>query len=521
MKPSNHSMISFMIAFSATISACHGGGSTTPQPNPGLPVITAVEPTGVVGSAGGWTRFHAEVTNDPTSWQWDFTGGASTADVTADPRVRFSTAGPITGSVQGTNSEGTSEPFPFSFQVTDAPIPPTWQAAAAQNALRLRRPAVLITDQAVLIYSRIDDLSLRLPTISTVDRTRVQDPAAWVTYSNEDFTDRPLPRHGNAAVEIREHDGRIYLLGHGGVSTAIAWTDETFPDSLDDWTYSDFHPDPSTVEGREGRLTFVNGKPCIIATTGYSLLPFGLDEFVFAFWAGLAETPTPSATSDWTIVRLEEPDLIQDENYDIRYEATETPGGGVAIVTWDTDDRLAYHFAADEAAIRASALQSDNIGAPSLGSGIPFEMITHGQEMIVAFHPLNGAPGDLGLAVSGDPTGLVANWKMRRIPGIAPALDLTQSRQDNASPMVVWGNRLVLLSSDPEGVSLARELTPGASTAAGWDVQRIAGAEVAGAVPTIVHASLATSGLDCYVAASLLYGTESLPLWLMSAEGSW
>lgn len=90
------------------------------------PVITNVTPIGGIGVSGAAIEFSATASGSPTSWDWDFGGGAVPSTSTeATPEVNLETPGPYVGTVTATNAFGTSDPFPFNFTVS-TPTEPTW-----------------------------------------------------------------------------------------------------------------------------------------------------------------------------------------------------------------------------------------------------------------------------------------------------------------------------------------------------------------------------------------------------------
>ncbi|MEO7995264.1 MAG: hypothetical protein ABI743_12770, partial [bacterium] len=82
------------------------------------PVISSVSPGGAVGRTDDIVMFSAVASNLPTSWSWNFGGGATpNVAVVPAPTVGLALRGAYTGSVTATNTFGTSAPFNFSYSV--------------------------------------------------------------------------------------------------------------------------------------------------------------------------------------------------------------------------------------------------------------------------------------------------------------------------------------------------------------------------------------------------------------------
>jgi len=87
------------------------------------PRILSVDPSGcptpVAGKSGNGTNFIATATNAPTSWSWNFGGGATpNTSSQSEPFVTFGAAGTYTGTVTATNAAGASVPYAFCFVVS-------------------------------------------------------------------------------------------------------------------------------------------------------------------------------------------------------------------------------------------------------------------------------------------------------------------------------------------------------------------------------------------------------------------
>jgi|GEM_PF-5308171 len=107
-------------------------GSTTDSANnpitidPAIPVITQVSPDGDVGLPAGTVIFSNDATSQPTSWLWTFPiGDTSFLFTTATAELQLPDVGAYAGTLVATNANGSSDPFPFEYTVTQ-PVAPTW-----------------------------------------------------------------------------------------------------------------------------------------------------------------------------------------------------------------------------------------------------------------------------------------------------------------------------------------------------------------------------------------------------------
>ncbi|HYE79685.1 MAG TPA: PKD domain-containing protein, partial [bacterium] len=117
VRASNAAGISEPFAFGYTVTQ-------DPGPGPQVPHIFDVTGNGGSGNPGQSLTFGATASGDPTSWSWDFGGGALPA-TSSDPQptVTLDAVGTYIGSVRATNAVGTSPPFQFSFRVLAIPRP--------------------------------------------------------------------------------------------------------------------------------------------------------------------------------------------------------------------------------------------------------------------------------------------------------------------------------------------------------------------------------------------------------------
>lgn len=124
------------------------------------PVVTAVEPHGVVGLVSDPIQFRFEAEGSVTSAAWDFGGGTipneSTlqgATVTLGPAPGF-----YTGTVTVTGPTGTSEPFEFDYRVFPL-TPPSWVYTRINLTQDTYYPSLIpyAGGLALVYYSYIDE----------------------------------------------------------------------------------------------------------------------------------------------------------------------------------------------------------------------------------------------------------------------------------------------------------------------------------------------------------------------------
>lgn len=102
-----------------TLLAGCGGGTTVVPPGPQPPTVTAISPLPDAGGPDETVTFSGTATNSPTSWRWDFGGGATpNATNELSPAVRLKDSlGTFTGTVTARNAYGTSAPFTFTYRI--------------------------------------------------------------------------------------------------------------------------------------------------------------------------------------------------------------------------------------------------------------------------------------------------------------------------------------------------------------------------------------------------------------------
>jgi|GEM_PF-2096515 len=139
--------LGFAGTYAGTVTATNEYGSSDPFPFTiavgSMPLVTTVAPTGPAGYAGETAQFLVAHSGSPaTDWSWNFGGGAI-PDVSGEqfPQVTLGLAGSYQGTVQLTNSFGTSPPFQFSYSVNPA-VPPS--IIGVQPAGELGTPGTML-----------------------------------------------------------------------------------------------------------------------------------------------------------------------------------------------------------------------------------------------------------------------------------------------------------------------------------------------------------------------------------------
>ena len=94
---------------------------STPAPPPDLPPVASFTQDSATGDYPLTVQFTDTSTNSPTSWSWDFDGGAA-ASTDQNPEVTFNSPGTYTVTLTATNDEG-SDDATFDIEVTyPAPV---------------------------------------------------------------------------------------------------------------------------------------------------------------------------------------------------------------------------------------------------------------------------------------------------------------------------------------------------------------------------------------------------------------
>lgn len=513
---------------------CGGGGETTPPA--AVPEITNVTPTGVVGSVGGWVRFHGEATNDPTSWIWDFRGVGTTTTTTANPRTMLPVAGPTaSASVTVQNTAGTSLPYSFPLTVVESPVRPSWQISTQVARQGLSNPAILATDQALIVYlEEIGDD--KLPRFLSLFVAQINADGVigdWqIAHRDETGSLERFPKASpRSGLQLLEANGKLYLHGTDGNGSKVAVTNAAIPASFADWQVSETLRNEQTpgTGAVDGRLAFVGDKPIIIGAGEIFSEVFGGTWF-YSNYAAIANTPFPTGDADWTVLRLPDPaGSAQDRNDIYALAVSGTADGGVTYIDVAVDGRLQNFYSPSEMSVRAGQWEHGYVGSASTGSGRPIDLLRYEERLLLPYFsdPIGAGPRAFSLALSGDATGMVANWSFQEETGFtAPAMAGPSVHQTKV-PLAVWGGRLIAFESDPEGITLRRAIVPGLPTPGQWQSQRIATVPRLSdperpAAFSFPHMTMAVGGLDCYV----VYGNPEnylldSPLHLAVAEGSW
>jgi len=207
-----------------------------------LPVVERVERPGNVGSPCDVVTFNAIATNSPTSWSWNFGGGASPNTSTAPlPQVTLLALGTYNGTVIATNAAGSSAPFPFSYTIA-TPALPSW--------------------------SLHDSGGTTLSTVNQSDNTA-----------------------------IVAHNGGLAFCFVQGVTIQerklmLAQTASSMPSASSDWTISEI----DATGGRDPMLIRYNGT---LAVAWYNNIESTL-------WVGFSTGPVPVSPGNWTKYALDD-----------------------------------------------------------------------------------------------------------------------------------------------------------------------------------------------------------------------
>ncbi|MEO7993817.1 MAG: hypothetical protein ABI743_05410, partial [bacterium] len=249
--------------------------------NFGLPTVVAVHPEGIVGGIDQEITFSAEVTGDPTSYDWDF-DGATTPPTSAAvaPLIALPAAsGVYHGTLTLLNSTGSSEPFAFSYTV-GLPVPPTWQdhAIVGRPWQSFNSPT---TVTSTVVNGRIAAVFQPGEPAATANiqylRALVAVPESASDWSITTFSTKgTIPAIVNLGSEP--------AITFNSLTTSTTWygaAQVADPASSGDWEFHDVGI-PGTIHG----ITALGGRAVIISTDGNLLY-------------ARATVARPASAADW------------------------------------------------------------------------------------------------------------------------------------------------------------------------------------------------------------------------------
>ncbi|HYE76416.1 MAG TPA: PKD domain-containing protein, partial [bacterium] len=271
------------------------------------PVITGVTPVGVAGCASGSVTFagvYDPLAGAPTSWSWNFGGGATpNTSNDEEPVVTLSaTTGTYNGTLTVSNAAGSSAPFNFSYTVAGPwSLHTVDQGTTTNKGLRL-----WTTLYAGKPFMAAIELS---PSPGTPNQARIRiaagnvaDPQAasdWTTYSLSPFPYVSIG--GGTSVDVINYNGRLALTWKdttaNDLAVAIATVTEPTIPTAADWTIYNVDT-ASTDVGRDGKLAVHNGTLYIgywdnvSGTTGTLKL-------------ARATVPVPASAGDWNLSTID------------------------------------------------------------------------------------------------------------------------------------------------------------------------------------------------------------------------
>lgn len=339
----------WLVGVFAVVSASCGGGGTTPLP-PAVPVITSVSPEGTVGSAGGWVRFHAEATNAPTEWEWDFgEGGSSSESTLRTPRTTLNSAGIYTGSVTARNTVGDSTPVAFTYTIQDTAVAPRWSTEfVSDRATGITDPDIVVTETAVVIFGFTPEPgagteSGYAPLLAVASRAPGGELSEWtVTVPPPDSGFPTQDTRWNGDL-LQEADGRVWLCASDKAEQVLAYTEKAVPAHPADWTIMRLanegltpgisqDPDLSKLYGH---LAFIGQFPCLILM--YERDQSGANPYAYALFSAIAQSAAPLQASDWDaldVLRYWQgtPFTLNENPFNVGLVSCRTNTGGLTFV---------------------------------------------------------------------------------------------------------------------------------------------------------------------------------------------
>lgn len=420
-----------------------------------VPVIQSVSPTANAGLPLGEVQFTAEILGEPTEWQWSFrSGGAIPEDPTDEsPVVTLQNPGTYEGELVATNSNGSSEAFPFEFTVAQ-PVAPTWTfvkvgTATASGVLGLNM--ALTNDKLVIAFTdaqervswvTIEPLKPELQALSTPYHMAGSDVTLRGTrflLTSTDFTPRLVATGGEDSPS--------------GVLKLFLAT-STLPNDPSDWEQSAIQTG-QTVEFDPVSLISIDHGLGVVFHVG-SRLRFGV-----------TETTDPTDPGDWTTHTLSDSsgillhDVLQVGDH-LYVAALRGAASGATLLD------LYFTSAAPPTE------QADWDSAPPLGfdSGFLFQprlLAWDGLPVVVASSPPSRGQGETELyfLASSEPSTL-AEWSPTRITPIG--------RSTHAFSTAAVAGRLAVLYADQSsgGLMVARQVGADPKLSASWESRSIA-----------------------------------------------
>lgn len=175
------------------------------------PTITEVTPTGVAGASGALVNFSATATNSPTSWSWDFDGGAfPNTSTDASPQVTLEAPGAYNGTVTATNANGTSVPFNFNFLVTPPVVPSFANHPIAQTGnVGFHCSIAVYGGKLAIAYQDVTAGNLSMALANIAAPTTATD---WTTHMVDDGSGTQVGLYNQVIV----HDGKLGVVYYEG-----------------------------------------------------------------------------------------------------------------------------------------------------------------------------------------------------------------------------------------------------------------------------------------------------------------
>ena len=469
-----------------------------PPPSPHTPTVTSVSPTGVVGSIGGWVRFHATATNNPVSWEWNFGSGGTTAENVSDPRVELSgTSGGFSGTVRAQNAEGTSDPVPFAFDVVSDPQPPRWETVTLPFD-KLYPLGVLIAHDRLYVT---DGLQL-----ASVRSSQVADPSAWSVASFpghfSGIVGAPLMSVGEGLLAVFD-TGR---LGPPGYRTlGIAYTATPTPSQPDDWQTYDLQA------GAVYSLYDIHGTPVLAYEIDQDFSAVGGPQYE-ALAVSIAQKVPPTSAADWQ----EEIPWATPWGIPGAAFAGAPLGGGLSLAHEEyPSGKIVYAYRSDLTGQGASRWTQSALD-PDPNRVTALAVLS---DRVVASIRTFDAPPAWKLAYSSTPTGIGGVWNKFEAPGALPQ----GADYFYGGSLQVWGGRLIGEAQDPNGLSVMRVLGPDLTASPSTAIAQIVSIPTAGSNPqlTVAYTAMTTAGKDLYLLFCDRDPDRVGPLRLAIPEGSW
>lgn len=453
----------------------------------GVPVITAVSPIGTIGCPGSNVTFSATVSGSPTSWSWNFGGGATPNTSTdANPLVTLGAAGTYNGTVTATNGFGTSSPFNFSFTVS---------AAGGYNSYLFNTTAAgdsghfpdmeLYAGKPIVTSLRYTagQYFLELSSSSSAIPGGAGD---WTTTVVTSFAGQAPTLYQSCYQAMLVHNGRIAITFNNDttdrMNMAIANVTAPAIPGPSDWTI--YELDSVSQVGLGGSQTPDGVLRCSLTVHNGNLAVAYGDQLADDARLALALTDPPLTPADWLLVTVEATGARGPWTDVVSYNDG-TPGGSKLWIAHRNETGFYGHLSKCSVATpTGSAAEWTHFDVPNTSFGGRAarlkEVIRAGQPRLLYLHALwtstggGGGPG-IRVIVSNvqNPTASASDWNGYTIRTFSSAISQmlgSDIEVVGGLPVIAFYDNQSTTTTSSGRLGLARALNSNLDSPTDWQV---------------------------------------------------